>query len=94
MKLISKFIKGINCFLLCFIDILSQCAWVIPLEDKKGITIINAFQKILDECMNWIEFYNRSMKSFLQNNNMEMYSIHNKGRSVVAKSFIGTFINI
>ena len=52
MKLISKFIKGINCFLLCFIDILSKCAWVIPLEDKKGITIINAFQKILDDCMN------------------------------------------
>ena len=79
---------------MCFIDILSKCAWVIPLEDKKGITIINAFQKILDECMNWIEFYNRSMKSFLQNNNMEMYSIHNKRRSVVAKSFIGNFINI
>ena len=36
-------------FLLCVIDISSKCAWVIPLKDKKGITINNDFQKILDE---------------------------------------------
>ena len=48
MQLISKFNKGIR-FLLCVIDIFSKYAWVIPLKDKKGITITNAFQKILDE---------------------------------------------
>ena len=37
------------CLLLCVIDIYSKCAWVVPLKDKKGITITNAFQKILDE---------------------------------------------
>ena len=48
MQLISKFNKGIR-FLLCFIDIYSKYARVIPLEDKKDITIINVFQKILKE---------------------------------------------
>ena len=44
MQLTSTFSKGI-CFLLCVIDIYSKYAWVIPLIDKKGITITNAFQK-------------------------------------------------
>ena len=48
MQLISKFNIGIR-FSLCVIDIYSIYAWVIPLKDKKGITIINAFQKMLDE---------------------------------------------
>ena len=48
MQLISKFNKGIR-FLLSVIDIYRKYAWVIPLKEKKGITITNAFQKILDE---------------------------------------------
>ena len=48
MQLISKFNKGFR-FLLCVIDIFSKYALVIPLKDKKGITIVNAFQKILDD---------------------------------------------
>ena len=36
-------------FLLCFIDIYSEYAWVVRLKDKKGITITKDFQKILDE---------------------------------------------
>ena len=47
-QLISKFNKGFR-FLLCLIDIYSKYAWVIPLKDKKGITISNPFQKILNE---------------------------------------------
>ena len=71
MQLISKFNKGIPFFLLCVIDIYSKYAWVIPLKDKKGITITNAFQKILKEsnCKPnkiWVdkgsEFSNRLMK--------------------------------
>ena len=41
MQLISKFNKGI-CFFMCYLY-LSKYAWVIPLKDKKGITITNAF---------------------------------------------------
>ena len=48
MQLLSKFNKGFR-FLLCVIDIFSKYAWVIPLKDKKGISIVNAFQKILKE---------------------------------------------
>ena len=48
MQFISKFNKGFK-FLLCVIYIFSKCAWVIPLKDKKGITITNAFRKKLDE---------------------------------------------
>ena len=48
MHLLSKFNKGFR-FLLCVIDIFSKYAWVVPLNDKKGINIVNAFQKILKE---------------------------------------------
>ena len=44
MQLISKFNEGIR-FLLCVIDIFSKYAWVVPLKDKKGSTISNAFHK-------------------------------------------------
>ena len=48
MQLISKSNKRFR-FLLCVIDIFSKYAWVVPLQNKKGITITNAFQKILEE---------------------------------------------
>ena len=48
MQITSKFNKGFR-FLLCVIDIFIKYAWVIPSKDKKGLTIINAFQKILKE---------------------------------------------
>ena len=101
MQLISKFNKGIR-FLLCFIDIFSKYAWVIPLKDKKGITITNAFQKILKESNRkpnkiWVdkgsEFYNNSFKKWLKDNDIEMYSINNEGKSVVAERFIRTLKN-
>ena len=72
MQLISKFNKGFK-FLLCVFDIYSKYAWVISLKDKKGITINNAFQIILDKSNRkpnkiWLdegsEFYDRSTKSF------------------------------
>ena len=48
MQLISKFNKGFR-FLLYVIYILNKYAWVDSLKDKKGISIVNAFQKILKE---------------------------------------------
>ena len=50
MQLISKFNKRTR-FLLCVIKIFIKYAGVVPLKDKKGITIVNAFQKILDNSM-------------------------------------------
>ena len=68
--MISKFNKGLR-FLLCVIYIYSKCAWVIPLKDKRGVTITNAFEKVLNKSNRKpvykdIEFYNRSIKSWLQ----------------------------
>ena len=48
MQLLSKYHKGIR-FLLCVIDILSKYAWVVPLKDKKGTSIVKAFQSILKQ---------------------------------------------
>ena len=98
MQLISKFNKGFR-FLLCVIDIFSKYVWVVPLKDKKSISIVNAFQKILDKSGRkpnkiWVdkgsEFYNNSFKKWLKDNDIEMYSIHNEGKSVVAERCIRT----
>ena len=48
IQLISEFNKGIR-FLLCIVDIFSKYAWVTRLKDKKGITITNAFIKIVNQ---------------------------------------------
>ena len=99
MELISRFNKGFR-FLLCVIDIFSRYAWVIPLKDKKkGVSIVNTFQKILkksDRKPNkiWVdkgsEFYNNSFKKWLKDNDIEMYSTHNEGKSVITERFIRT----
>ena len=47
MQLISMFNTGTR-FLLFVVDIFRKYAWVVPLKDEKGITIVNAFQKILN----------------------------------------------
>ena len=47
MQLISKYNKGIR-YLLCVIDLFSKYAWAVPLKDKKGVSIVNAFQNILN----------------------------------------------
>ena len=48
MQSLSKCNKGIK-YLLCAIDLFSKYAWVIPLKDKKGTSIVNAFQKIISK---------------------------------------------
>ena len=98
MQLISKFNKRFRS-LLCVIDIFSKYAWVVPQKDKKGVSIVNAFQKILDKSGRkpnkiWVdkesEFYNNSFKKWLKHNNIETYSIHNEEKSVFAERFIRT----
>ena len=98
MELLSKYNKGIR-FLLCVIDIFSKYAWVVPLKDKKGISIFKAFQIILKQSDRkpnkiWVdkgyEFYNAYFKKWLRDNDIVMYSTHNEGKSVVAERFIRT----
>ena len=99
MPLITKFNKGFR-FLLRVIDIFSKHALVLPLKDKKGVSIVDAFQKVLDDSIRkpnkiWVhkgsEFFNNSFKKWLKDNDIEMYSIHNEGKSVVAERCIRTF---
>ena len=103
MQKITQFNKGFG-FLLCVIDIFSKHASVVPLKDKKGVSNVNAFQKILDNSVElrlnrkpnkiWVdkgsESYNSSFKKWLKDNDIEKYSIHNEGKSVVAERFIRT----
>ena len=104
MQLICKYRKGVR-LLLCTVNTYNKYAWVVicmgyglnmhGLKEKKGITITNAFQKILDvfgrksnkKCVDQVsEFYNRSMKSWLHDTRIEAYSTHNKEKPVVAEN--------
>ena len=76
MQSLSKYNKG-NKYLLCAIDFFSKYAWFVPIKDKKGASIVNAFQKIISERRKpnkiWVdqssEFYNNSFRDFLKINN-------------------------
>ena len=78
MQSLSKKNKSIK-YLLCAIDLYSKHAFVIPLKDKKGISIVNAFDKIIKQSErkpNKIlvdqgsEFYNSNFKKWLSDNNI------------------------
>ena len=101
IQLISKYNKGIR-YLLCAIDLFSKYASVVPLKDKKGTTIVNAFQSILNNSKRkpnkiWVdegsEFYKNVFKKWLRDNDIIIYSTHNEGKSVVAERFIRTLKN-
>ena len=90
--------KGIK-YLLCIIDLYSKYAFVIPLKDKKGISILNTFNKIIKQYNRkpnkiWVdqggEFYTNIFKKWLSDNDIIMYSTYNEGKSVVAERFIRT----
>ena len=79
MQLICKFNKRFR-FLLRVIDIFRKYAWVALLIDKKGVSIVHEFQKVLDDSTRkpkkiWVdkgsEFYNSSFKKWLKDNNIE-----------------------
>ena len=94
MQLISMFHKGTR-LLSRVLEIYSKYAWVVPLKDKKGMTIVNAFQKILVNSIelhlirkpNKIrvekgsEFYNGSIKKWLEDDDIKMHSTQNEGKS-------------
>ena len=77
MESLSKYNKGIN-YLLRAIDLFSKYAWVVPLKDKRGSSIVNTFQKIVLKGRKpnkvWVdqggEFYNNFFKRFLKINNI------------------------
>ena len=97
MQLLSRYNKGIR----YVIDIFSKYAWVVPLKDQRGISIVKAFQIISKQSNSnqkpnkiWVdkgsEFYNAYFKKSLRDNDIVLYSTHNEGKSVVAERFIKT----
>ena len=101
MQSLSRKNKSIK-YLLCAIDLYSKYAFVIPLKDKKGISIVNAFNKIIKQSNRkpnkiWVdqggEFYNNVFEKWLSDNDINMYSMYNEGKSVVAERFIRTLKN-
>ena len=101
MQSLSKKNKGIK-YLLCAIDLYSKYAFVVPLKDKRGISVTNGFNKIIKQSRAkpnkiWVdqgsEFYNDVFKKWLSDNDIIMYSTYNEGKSVVAERFIRTLKN-
>ena len=83
-------------------DLYSKYALVIPLKDKKGISIPNTFNKIIKQSNRkpnkiWVdqggEFYNNAFKKWLSDNDIIMYSTYKEGKSVVTERFIRTLKN-
>ena len=101
MQKFSKLNKGYRYLLTC-IDIFSKYSWVIPLKDKKGITIKNALQKIFNKRKPkflWTdkgkEFYNKQVQDLLNENNIKLYSTNNSEiKSAVVERFNRTFKNM
>ena len=101
MQSLSRKNKGIK-YLLCAIDLYSKYAFVIPLKDKKGISVVNAFNKLINQSSRkpnkiWVdqggEFYNNVFEKWLSDNDINMYSTYNEGKSVAAERFIRTLKN-
>ena len=96
MQSLSRKNKRIK-YLLCVIDLHSKHAFVFPLKDKKGISIVNAFNKIIKKSNRkpnkiWVdqggEFYNNVFEKWLSDNDINMYSTYNEGKSVVAERLL------
>ena len=84
MESLSSKNKNVK-YLLCVIDVFTKYAWVKPLKDKKGETVLNDFIEVINESNRkpnklWVnqgrEFYNKLVQELLDNNNIFMYSIH------------------
>ena len=101
MQSLSRKNKGIK-YLLCAIDLYSKYAFVAPLTDKKGISIVNVFNNIIKQSerkpnKKWVdqegEFYNNAFKKWFSDNDIITYSTYNEGKSVAAERFIRTLKN-
>ena len=84
-------------YLLAVIDVFSKYGWLIPLKNKTGVTVSEAFKILFKERKPmhiWAdkgsEFYNRQVKDLLKDNNIKLYSTENEEKSSVGECWIGT----
>ena len=87
--------KGFR-YMLNVIDCFTKFAWSIPLKDKKGLTVLEAFKKIVNESKMipkhlWVdegkEFYNKDMTEWLKDNDIVRYSTHGEHKSAIVERF-------
>ena len=82
-------------FLLTVIDVLSKYAWVIPLKDKTGASLIQAFETIFQERQPMFlqtdkgtEFTNRAFQNFLKQQGVEFFVTQNEDiKAAIAERF-------
>ena len=92
---LARFNKGYK-FLLTCIDVFSKFAWVVPLKNKMGESLVNGFQIILDtgrspeklQTDKGTEFLNRNFQSFLREKNINFFTTNSELKaSVIARTF-------
>ena len=92
MQQFSKWNKGYR-YLLMVLDVFSKYGWIVPLKDKKGETVTEAFKTILKEGRKpqylWVdkgkEYHNKHVKELLDKNKITLYSTENEEKSSVCK---------
>ena len=100
MQQFSKWNKGYK-YLLMVIDVFSKYGWIVPLKDKKGETVTEAFKSIFKDSRKpeflWTdkgsEFYNKNVKELLETNGVKLYSTMNEEKSSVVERWNRTIKN-
>ena len=95
MQSFARHNNGVK-YLLNVIDVFNKYAWSVPIMDKTGNSITNAFDKIIKKSNRkpnrlWVdqgsEFFNRVMDKWLKDNDIERYNTYNEGKAVVVERF-------
>ena len=98
LKKLKKYNNGFQ-YIINITDLFSRHAWSIPIKNKTGKNIVEAFNSIKFNKPKklWVdngsEFYNKTFKKWLNDNNIEMYSTFNEGKAVVIERFSKTLKN-
>ena len=100
MQKFSKWNKGYR-YLLMVLDVFSKYGWIVPLKDKKGESVAEAFKSLFKKGrkpkMLWVdkgkEYYNKNMKELLDKNKIVMYSTENEEKSSVCERWNRTIKN-
>ena len=98
LKKLKKYNNGFQ-YIINIIDLYSRYAWSIPIKNKTGKSIVEAFDSINQQKPKklWVdngsEFYNKIFKKWLNDNNIEIYSTFNEGKAVVIERFNRTLKN-
>ena len=82
------------CFLLTCIDVFSKKAWALPLKNKSGKTVLEAFKKIVSDTKplrlqvdKGSEFYNKEFLNYCKTNNIRIYSTNSELKACVVERF-------